>query len=481
MSVTENAVDTDHAVVNSASESHIVTALRTALGDAVSTQPDDLAAARWDRSGLSAAGTPLCVVHATSVVEVSTTLRLANENRVAVVPRGAGTGVVGGSFAGTGEIVLSLARMNRILEINDVERYAVVQPGVINDHLDQELRKQGLWFAPDPASRDISTVGGNIATNAGGLMCTKYGVTREAVLSLQVVLASGEVIRVGRATAKGVTGLDLTALMVGSEGTLGVVVEATVRVHRQVPGSVATVSAYFPSIRQAAQACSEISAANLQPMIMEMLDDRAVTAVHDYLELPPAPPGSSHVLVQTDGVSAHDDALAIVAVMESCGGNASFAATEEEAHELVRIRRSLHPAMSTLGTTLIEDVCVPRTKLVEMFAAISAIEQKYDIVIPVVAHAGDGNLHPNFIFNTPEPPEVIWQAAGELFHAALDLGGTLTGEHGVGVLKRHWLGEELGDTQLKLQEQIKQVFDPRGILNPGKVFAAKPRDEQALP
>jgi len=381
--------------------------------------------------------------------------------------------VVGGSFAGSGEIVLSLAQMNQILEINDVERYAVVEPGVINDHLDQQLRKQGLWFAPDPASRDISTVGGNIATNAGGLMCTKYGVTREAVLSLLVVLANGEVIRVGRTTAKGVTGLDLTALMVGSEGTLGVVVEATVRVHRQVPGSVATVSAYFPSIRQAAQACSDISAASLQPMIMELLDDRALTAVHNYLELPPAPPGSSHVLVQTDGVNAHDDATAIVAVMESCGGDASLAASEEEAAELVRIRRSLHPAMSSLGTTLIEDVCVPRSKLVDMFDAITAIEHKYDIVIPVVAHAGDGNLHPNFIFDTPEPTEVIWQAAGELFHAALDLGGTLTGEHGVGVLKQRWLGDELGDTQLKLQEEIKRVFDPHGILNPGKVFAAR--------
>jgi len=301
------------------------------------------------------------------------------------------------------------------------------------------------------------------------------------VLSLQVVLASGEVIRVGRATAKGVTGLDLTALMVGSEGTLGVVVEATVRVHRQVPGSVSTVSGYFPTIQQAAQACSDISAASLQPMIMELLDDRALTAVHNYLKLPPAPPGSSHVLVQTDGVSAHNDALAILAVMESCGGNASFAATEEEAAELVRIRRSLHPAMMTLGTTLIEDVCVPRSKLVEMFAAITAIERKYDIVIPVVAHAGDGNLHPNFIFDTPEPTEVIWQAAGELFRAALELVGTLTGEHGVGLLKRRWLGEELGDTQLKLQEEIKRVFDPHGILNPGKVFAAQPQSEHPLP
>jgi glycolate oxidase len=278
-----------------------------------------------------------------------------------------------------------------------------------------------------------------------------------------------------------VTGLDLTALMVGSEGTLGVVVEATVRVHRQVPGSVSTVSGYFPTIQQAAQACSDISAASLQPMIMELLDDRALTAVHNYLELPPAPPGSSHVLVQTDGVSAHDDALAILAVMESCGGNASFAATEEEAAELVRIRRSLHPAMMTLGTTLIEDVCVPRSKLVEMFAAITAIERKYDIVIPVVAHAGDGNLHPNFIFDTPEPTEVIWEAAGELFRAALELGGTLTGEHGVGLLKRRWLGEELGDTQLKLQEEIKRVFDPHGILNPGKVFAAQPQSVHPLP
>jgi len=459
----------------------ILDLLRASVGNAISTLPDDLEAARWDRSGLSAEGTPLCVVHATSAEDVAIILRIANENRVPVVPRGAGTSVVGGSFAGTGEIVLSLAGMNKILEVNEVERYAVVQPGVINDHLDRELRRQGLWFAPDPASRDISTVGGNIATNAGGLMCTKYGVTREAVLALQVALPSGELIRMGRSTAKGVTGLDLTALMVGSEGTLGVIVEATVRVHRTVPGSVATLSAYFPSIVQAAQACSAISAAGLQPMIMELLDDRALTAVHSYLKLEPAPPGASHVLVQTDGAGAQEEAVAISDVMRASDGTVSLAATDEEAAELVRIRRSLHPAMASLGTTLIEDVCVPRNRLVDMFTAIAEIEQRYDIIIPVVAHAGDGNLHPNFIFDTPEPSETIWKAAGELFEAALELGGTLTGEHGVGVLKRRWLGDELGSTQLHLQQQIKRVFDPRGILNPGKVFVSQLGEGEPLP
>ncbi len=473
--------DTANQAAATSAHERILDLLRAAVGNAVSTLPDDLEAARWDRSGLSAVGTPLCVIQATSAEDVSHVLRIANENRIPVVPRGSGTSVVGGSFAGTGEIVLSLAGLNQILEINGDERYAVVQPGVINDHLDRKLRDQGLWFAPDPASRDISTVGGNIATNAGGLMCTKYGVTREAVLALQVVLASGEVIRVGRSTAKGVTGLDLTALMVGSEGTLGIIVEATVRVHRTVPGSVATLSAYFPTITQAAHACSAITAAGLQPMIMELLDDRALTAVHNYLDLEPAPAGASHILVQTDGAAAQDEAVAISEVMRNSGGTVSLAATDEEAAELVRIRRSLHPAMASLGTTLIEDVCVPRNRLVDMFAEIAKIEQRYDIVIPVVAHAGDGNLHPNFIFDTPEPSETIWKAAGELFEAALALGGTLTGEHGVGVLKRRWLGDELGSTQLRLQEDIKRAFDPRGILNPGKVFVSQLSDAEPLP
>lgn len=453
-----------------ASGSGALEALQAELGDNVSVSAEELESMRWDRSGFSAEGIPLCIVHAKDVADVQSVLRIANEWSTPVVTRGAGTSVAGGSFAGQGEIVLSLRAMNRILHINETERYAVVEPGMINDHLDKELRARGFWFAPDPASRDISTVGGNIATNAGGLMCTKYGVTREAVLALTVVLAGGEIIRMGRATAKGVTGLDITGLLVGSEGTLGVIVDATVRIRPLVPGSVSTVAAYFPTAQQAANACSAVTAAAIQPMIMELMDDRAVRTVHAHLGLDAPPLGASHVLVQTDGPGAVDEATAVAEIFSSLGGDVHFATSDTEADQLLRIRRSLHGAIASLGTTLIEDVCVPRDRLGEMFAIISDIERTYDLLIPVVAHAGDGNLHPTFVFDTPEPSAKIWEAAGDLFQAALRLGGTLTGEHGVGVLKRRWLRDELGDTQWRLQRDIKRVFDPKGILNPGKVF-----------
>ena len=455
-------------------QSGVLAALRAELGDRVSVSAEELESMRWDRSGLSAEGIPLCVVHAQEVSDVQAVMRIANDWSAPVVTRGAGTSVAGGSFAGQDEIVLSLLAMNRIVHINEAERYAVVEPGIINDHLDAELRSRGFWFAPDPASRHMSTVGGNIATNAGGLMCTKYGVTREAVLGLTVVLAGGEIIRMGRATAKGVTGLDITGLMVGSEGTLGVIVDATVRIRAAVPGGVSTVTAYFPTVQQAASACSAVTAAAIQPMIMELMDERTVSAVHSYLSLSAPPQGASYVLVQTDGSGAQDEATAVAEIFSSLGGDVHFAANDEEAEELLRIRRSMHSAISSLGTTLIEDVCVPRDRLGEMFAVISDIERKYDLVIPVVAHAGDGNLHPTFMFDTPEPSPTIWAAAGDLFQAALRLGGTLTGEHGVGVLKRRWLSDELGDTQWRLQRDIKRVFDPKGILNPGKVFDDSP-------
>ena len=451
------------------------------LGPRVVRSDDELEAARWDRSGLSAVGRPVCIVYAESVDDVQSLMRVAHEARIGVITRGAGSGLAGGSFAGEGEIVLNTTRMNAILEINEDELYAVVEPGVINDHLDATLRQRGFWFAPDPASRDIATVGGNIATNAGGLMCTKYGVTREAVLALDVVLPGGDLIHTGRSTAKGVTGLDLTGLMVGSEGTLGVIVKATVRIKRRVPGQVATLSAYFPTVRDAAAACSAVSAAGLQPAVMELLDSRSLVAIHEHLDLGAPPEGASHVLIQTDGVTAAAEAGDIAAIMTSHAGTVTVARTPAEAERLVTIRRSMHGAIAAQGTTLIEDVCVPRNRLVDMFEAIAGIEHKYGIVIPVVAHAGDGNLHPNFIFPEPEPPPHIWDAASDMFHAALELGGTLSGEHGIGLLKRRWLRDEIGQRQLELQHSIKRVFDPHGIMNPGRVFVSDiPTAQSAL-
>lgn len=445
--------------------------LRSGLGaHQVSVEESTLQDARADRSGLRSDSAPLVVVYAESLDDVVHVMRSASSTRTPVVVRGAGTGLAGGGFASDGEIVLSLERMTTIHEINEDECFAVVDPGVINGDFDRTLRERGFWFAPDPASRDISSVGGNIATNAGGLMCAKYGVTREAVLGLTVVLADGSVIETGRRTAKGVTGLDLTALLTGSEGTLGVIARACVRIRRVTPGEVFTIGSYFPTARDAAVCASAIGVAGLVPLVMEIMDARALAAVHDYLELPAPPDASAHLLLQFDGPSAEIDSKNVLELIRSCGGDPEFAQSHDDSEQLLRIRRSMHPALAKLGTTLIEDVCVPRSRLADMFDRISQIEQSRGISIPTVAHAGDGNLHPNFLTTGTEVPNEIWDAANELFLAALELGGTLTGEHGVGVLKKRWLVDEIGETQLALQERVKLAFDPDRILNPGKVF-----------
>ncbi len=443
------------------------------LGDIVSTDPAELDAARADKSGHVATGTPLAVVHARTIADVQATLRIATETRTPVVTRGAGTGLAGGANASTGEIVLSTVSMTAILEIAEDDELAVVEPGIINADLNAVLATKGLWFAPDPASRAIATVGGNIATNAGGLLCVKYGVTRESVLGLKVVLADGRLIEVGHRTIKGVTGFDLTALMIGSEGLLGVIVEATLRLKRLDLAPISTIGAYFPSVELAARAAAVISSSGLRPAIMELIDKQAMTDIAAYLHLDVRE--EPYLLVQTDGAAAAMEADAALGIIRSLGGDAELSTSPEEGARLLGIRRAFHPAEESRGTVLIEDVCVPRSALPAMFAAIEEIGRKYELSIPTVAHAGDGNLHPNFVFEVDPTqeggvPEKVWKAADEMFVTALRLGGTLTGEHGVGILKKRWLGDELGSDQLELQRQVKAVFDPLNLLNPGKVL-----------
>jgi glycolate oxidase len=452
----------------------VIALLRAELGDRLVTDGPALDEARVDKSGYTSPTRPLAQIDARSIEDVQTALRIASATRTPVVTRGAGTGLAGGAIGGAGELVLSTLAMNRVIELVVDDELVVVQPGVINGDLNAELAKHGFWFAPDPASRAISTIGGNIATNAGGLLCAKYGVTRDAVLGLTVVLASGEVLTLGRRTAKGVTGLDLTALLVGSEGQLGVIVEAVLRIRRIDPSPTATVGAHFVDIASAASAVLAISAAGHRPALMELIDRHAEADIAKHLGV--RAHGQPFLLIQTDGPGAAAEAAAIASVIESVGGRAEFAADSAEAERLLEFRRSFHAAMARRGTVLIEDVCVPRSALAAMFAEIERIGTAYGLSIPTVAHAGDGNLHPNFVFEPDAsaydgvPPQV-WVAAGELFEAALRLGGTLTGEHGVGLLKRRWLGAELGAPQLELQRQLRAVFDPLGILNPGKTLS----------
>ncbi|CAN3701209.1 putative FAD-linked oxidoreductase [Microbacterium sp. MM2322] len=449
----------------------VVAQLRAELGGRVDTSPAALEAARADKSGHAAEGVPLAVVRATSVADVQAVLRISSATGTPVVPRGAGTGLAGGANTGGGEISLSLRAMDRLIKVRPDDLLAVVEPGILNAELNALLEPHGVWWAPDPASRAISTVGGNIATGAGGLLCAKYGVVRDAVLGVDLVLADGRLLHLGHRSVKGVTGLDLTSLVIGSEGTLGIVVGATLKLRRLIAGERVTLTALFDGVRAAAVASAAVTASALQPAIMELMDATSLAAVHRLLSLPAPPVGAAQLTIQTDGPVAADEARAIADVLTAAGGRVSVAADDAEGEELLAVRRAMHPAMETLGTALIEDVSVPRSALPDMFDEIARIERRFDLVIPTVAHAGDGNLHPNFVFEGPEVPPVVWQAAEELFHAALRLGGTLTGEHGIGVLKRRWLADELGDDQWRLQRDIARVFDPLGILNPGKVFA----------
>lgn len=457
----------------------VIERLRAALGERVDLTPESRNAARVDKSGHAASGVPLAVVHAASVEDVQSTLRIASETGTPVVTRGAGTGLAGGANAGEGEIALSVRAMDRLLEVRPDDLLAVVEPGMLNADLNAALAPHGLWWPPDPASRAISTVGGNIATGAGGLLCAKYGVVRDAVLGVDLVLADGRLMRLGHRTVKGVTGLDLTSLVIGSEGMLGVVVGATLKLRRLVPGEVCTIAATFSDVRTAAEASAAVTASGLQPSIMELMDAASLAAVHALLSLEPPTPGAAQLTIQTDGPAAVTEADEIGAVLRRAGGTVAVSHDREEGERLLAIRRSMHPAMESLGTALIEDVSVPRSALPAMFDEIARVEREHGMTIPTVAHAGDGNLHPNFIFQAEpdaygvvEAPAHIWAAADDLFRAALRLGGTLTGEHGVGVLKRRWLADELGDDQWELQRSIARVFDPRGILNPGKVFGA---------
>ncbi len=435
----------------------------------LATDTDVLAAHAVDRSGIPATGRPRGVVFAEDVADVQHVLRVAHQHRTSVVVRGAGTGLSGGATALDGELVLSTARMNRILELSAADQVAVVQPGVITADLDRAANRHGLRYAPDPASVAISTIGGNVATNAGGLRCAKYGVTRESVLGLDVVLADGRLISTGSRTVKGVAGYDLTALFTGSEGTLGVVVAATLRL-RPLAIPAATLSAYFDTVAEAAEASAAITAAGLQPAVVELLDGATLAAIDAAQNTDLRSSGGAFLLVQTDGAGAEVEARMVEEAITPWARLIRRAKDDNEADQLVAVRRLALPSLERQGRALIEDIAVPRSRLAEAIERIAEIGRRHDVKVFTMAHAGDGNLHPIFVYGTEEIPQSTWKSADEIFQLALRLGGTLTGEHGVGVLKRQWLGDELGTDNLSLQRQIRSIFDPRGILNPGKAL-----------
>jgi glycolate oxidase len=453
----------------------VVDALLAALPTGrVLVDPDVIASYAHDDAEWAAHGTAVAVVRPTTPDEVRDTVHACLAHGAPVVPRGAGTGLSGGANATDGAVVVSLEQMTAILEIDALERLAVVQPGVINDDLRAACAAQDLWYPPDPASSPWSTIGGNVATNAGGVCCVKYGVTRDYVLGVQVVTGTGELVRLGRRTAKGVAGYDLAGLMVGSEGTLGVITEVTVKLRpRRAPER--TIAGYFASIVDAGRAVAAVGAAGLTPSALELVDRTCLEAVDAWKNMGLSTDADVVLLARTDtpGAAGDDEAAAVLACFEREGATWAVQSTDaEEADALFAARRLAYPALERLGPVLTEDVCVPRAAVPEMLARIQETGRRHEITIANIAHAGDGNLHPLLI--TPagdEAARLRAQAAFEQILAdALDLGGTVTGEHGVGLLKRAGLERELSGEVMAMQRAVKAALDPHGILNPGKAI-----------
>jgi glycolate oxidase len=439
----------------------------------VVTDPATTEAYRYDAATFCAAGAPLAVVRPTTTEQVQQVMRWATRHRVPVVPQGARTGLSGAANVVDGCIVLSLVRMNRILEIDEVDQVAVVEPGVVNAELSRAVLGQGLFYPPDPSSWESSTIGGNLATNAGGLCCVKYGVTADFVRGLEVVLPSGELIRTGRRTAKGVAGYDLTRLMVGSEGTLGIITQATIGL-KPPPEPALTMAAVFDDVAPALEAATAIMATGVRPSLLEFLEHTAIRAIQDYRDMGLPTEARALLIAQSDrGPLAADDVAAMGEICERLGAiEVAVAEDEAESEMLLQARRLVGTAIDAVGASLIDDVAVPRARLVDLLAGIEKIAAENDVLVAVPGHIGDGNMHPTVIFDRGDAAAAA--RAGDAFAAimrlGLELGGTITGEHGVGQLKRTWLREELGATSYALQRGIKELFDPLGILNPGKVL-----------
>ncbi|CAL9434377.1 putative FAD-linked oxidoreductase [Streptomyces sp. enrichment culture] len=454
--------------------SDLVSRLREGLpAEAVLTDTDVLASYAHDMASFCPAGTPAAVVLPREVEQVRHVLRVASELRVPVVPQGARSGLSGAANAVDGCVLLSLVRMNRVLDIDPVNRIAVVEPGVVNAELSKAVAGHGLAYPPDPSSWEQCTIGGNIGTGAGGLCCVKYGVTAEYVLGLDVVLADGRLLSTGRSTAKGVAGYDLTRLFVGSEGTLGVVVRAVLAL-KPAPPQQLVLAAEFASTAAAGDAVCRIMAAGHAPSLLELMDRTSVQAVNRMMRM--GLPESTEALLLA-GFDTPEPGAELAAVGELCrAAGATEVVPAEDAAEsemLLAARRAGLSALEAVkGTTMIDDVCVPRARLAELLDGVAEIAGRHRLTIGVIAHAGDGNTHPTVCFDASDEDETrrARQSFDEIMALGLDLGGTITGEHGVGVLKRDWLARELGPDVLELQRGIKAVFDPLGILNPGKVF-----------
>ncbi|WP_438804392.1 FAD-binding oxidoreductase [Nocardia noduli] len=439
---------------------------------AVLTDPDLLAGYRHDWARDPGAGTPLAVVRATSTADVGATLRWADEHRVPVVPRGAGSGLSGGATAVDGGIVLSTERM-RAITVDPVTRTAVVQPGLLNVEVKRAVAEHGLWYPPDPSSFEICSIGGNAATNAGGLCCVKYGVTTDYVLGMEVVLADGTAVRLGGPRLKDSAGLSLTKLFVGSEGTLGVITELTLRLLPAQPRQ-STVVATFASLTAATEAILAITGM-LRPSMLEFMDSVAINAVEDEMRMGLDRSAAALLVARSDapGEFAAREAELMVAACEKAGASEVFHTEDpDEGEAFTAARRFAIPAVERIGPLLLEDVGVPLPRLGDLITGIAAIARRNDVLVSVIAHAGDGNTHPLIVHDPTDAAntERAHRAFGEIMELAIELGGTITGEHGVGRLKKAWLPAQVGPEVMALTQRVKDALDPHGILNPGAVI-----------
>ncbi|QDJ59612.1 FAD-binding protein [Weissella hellenica] len=414
---------------------------------------------------------PDAVVFATTIADVQATVKFAATHQIAVVPQGAKTSIVNSAAALTGSLVLNLSHMNKILAIDPKDQVAVVQPGVLNGDLDTQVRQVGYFYAPDPGSKPISSIGGNIATNAGGMSSLKYGTTKQSVLGLKVVLANGELLTLGGKTFKNNAAYDLTDLMIGSEGTLGIIVEATVRLLPIALGQPVTGLATFPTIHELMQAVQAVQASGVNPSMLEILNRVSIEALDEYEGSHLGSHGEQALLIFQIDVAAADALSTVEQVLHTYGAT-KIDVTEDQQRtsEIIKIRQDIFAAGAQYGRLIVEDVAVPLGQLAKVADKAETLASKYDQRLLLLGHAGDGNLHPDIILEDKEGalPEKTQRFIDELLAFVIQVGGTISAEHGIGSLKNAWVPNQLDANVRILQKQIKQVFDPLDILNPGR-------------
>ena len=455
-------------------EDAVLAACASILADAdVVTDPDRLPTYKQDRSTGSEVGEPFAVVFPRTTEQVSEVMKAAHKHRVPVVPRGAGSGLSGGSNAIDGSLIVCVEKMNSVLDVDVSNGYVETQPGIFNTDLREHVAGHGLWYAPDPASKDFCSIGGNVNTNAGGLCCVKYGVTRDAVLGLEVVLADGRITRLGRKTVKGVAGYDLAGLMVGSEGTLGIVTMARLKL-RPLPPPATTAVAVFPDIASAGRAVESIMT-QLTPSMLELMDRTTIQAVETWRPMGLDTTAEALLIAQSDapGEAGIAEADLLLELCERAGAIEVYRSEDpDQAEMLLGARRMAIPALESMGDWLLDDVAVPRSQLARAMTMIAELAVKNDVMIATFGHAGDGNLHPTIVIPRGDEASAMraMTAFNEILDVALACGGTITGEHGVGTLKRTYLAQELDDVAIDLHSRIKAAWDPENILNPGKAL-----------